>query len=381
MVMAAMMDACQSAEILVGMYAPTYDLIRLITAPRMQTALIDHGISFNFNKSDNVIYTSSPGWGDFILRTLDNPARIVGYESYRSHIDEIDTLKFEHAKSAWNKVIARNRQKPKGLNGGSNRVSAYTTPEGFRFAHWRWVVNATPEYKIIQASSRTNPYLDGSYIESLVATYPDHLVEAYIDGKFVNLTTGSVYKSYGRERCRSNETIREGDDLCIGQDFNVGNMASTIFVKRPNGWHVVDELVGIFDTPALIETLQERYNGHRITIYPDASGQSRKTVKASISDISLLRSAGFTVKVRPTNPAVKDRILAVNCALADGRVWVNDRKAPTVANSLEQQAYDLNGEPDKTVGVDHQNDATGYPIAYEMPVRRPVAHVQINFVR
>ena len=43
-------------------------------------------------------------------------------------------------------------------------------------------------------------------------------------------------------------------------------------------------------------SIKERYAGHKITIYPDASGNSRKTVNASESDISLLRRAGFTVK-------------------------------------------------------------------------------------
>ena len=101
---AAMIDACQSSDALIACYAPTYDLVRLITAPRIQTKLIDHGIPHKYNKAENVIYSSSPGWGDFVLRTMDNPERIVGYESYTSHIDELDTLKFEQAQNVWNKV-------------------------------------------------------------------------------------------------------------------------------------------------------------------------------------------------------------------------------------------------------------------------------------
>ena len=45
------------------------------------------------------------------------------------------------------------------------------------------------------------------------------------------------------------DTIKEGEPLFIGQDFNVGAMASTIYVKRFNGWHAVDQLTGIYDTP------------------------------------------------------------------------------------------------------------------------------------
>ena len=45
----------------------------------------------------------------------------------------------------------------------------------------------------------------------------------------------------------------------------------------------------------------------------------------------------------------------------------------------QQQAYDKNGEPDKSGGVDHQNDGTTYPIAYEMPIRKPVINVPVTF--
>jgi hypothetical protein len=116
---------------------------------------------------------------------------------------------------------------------------------------------------------------------------------------------------------------------------------------------------------------QNRSFCQALRFYPDASGNSRKTINASESDISLLRQAGFVIKVRDSNPFVKDRILAVNGALANGKMWVNASKCPDVVACLEQQAYDKNGEPDKKSGFDHQNDATGYPIVYEMPVRKP----------
>jgi len=370
---AAMIDACESSDTLIGLYAPTYDLVRLITAPRITAKLTEHGIPHNYNKSENVIYTSAPRFGDFILRTLDNPERIVGYETYKAHCDELDTLQTEHARHAWNQVIARNRQRPKGIIEPFNQANAYTTPEGFRFCHERWVSKKTDSYDMVQAASYTNPFLPPDYIESLKESYPASLVDAYIEGRFVNLTSGTIYNNYDRHRCNSNETIKEREPLFIGQDFNVGEMASTVYVKRLNGWHAVDQLTGIYDTPELCKVLKERYAGHKITIYPDASGNSRKTVNASESDISLLRQAGFVIKVRDSNPFVKDRILAVNGALANGKMWVNASKCPDVVACLEQQAYDKNGEPDKKSGFDHQNDATGYPIVYEMPVRRPSA--------
>ena len=368
---AAMIDACESSDALVGMYAPTYDLVRLITAPRITAKLSQHGIPHTYNKTENVIYCSAPRFGDFILRTLDNPERIVGYETYAAHCDELDTLQKEHARAAWNQVIARNRQTPRGMAEPFNRASAYTTPEGFRFCHERWVAKVTESYGMVQAPSYSNPFLPADYIQSLRESYSAELVDAYIEGRFVNLTSGTIYNAYDRARCRSSEVIIPTDHLYIGQDFNVGQMASTVYVRRPNGWHAVDQLTGVYDTPALIGILADRYAGHKITVYPDASGASRKTVNASESDISLIKSAGHTVKVNPSNPRVRDRIVSVNTALTSGKMWVNDRKCPDVVACLEQQCYDKNGEPDKSGGFDHQNDATGYPIVFEMPVVKP----------
>jgi quinolinate synthase len=159
-------------------------------------------------------------------------------------------------------------------------------------------------------------------------------------------------------------------------DFNVTKMASSIYVVRANGWHAVDELKDIFDTPDMIRAIRAKYPTQRVIVYPDASGNSRKTVDASKSDIALLRSAQFEVRVNGTNPAVKDRIMSVNKQFEVQNLWVNIKQCPTITKNLEQQAYDDNGEPDKKAGFDHQNDATGYPIAYEFPIVRAMQRIK-----
>lgn len=371
MACAAVGDAAHAEDALIGLYAPTYDLVRLITAPRIIAKLDELGVPHRWNKQDNAIYSSYPRFGDFILRTMDNPERIVGYETYRAHVDELDTLKPDLAERAWNQIVARNRQRPTGVAQPFNRVSAYTTPEGFRFVYARWRRDPAPGYEIIQAPTYSNPFLPDDYVPNLRATYPAELIDAYIEGEFVNLTAGTVYRHYDRERCRSSETIRRSEPLHVGQDFNVGKMASVVFVERDDGWHAVDELSGLQDTPHLVQVLQERYAGHHVTVYPDASGGSRKTVSASESDIEILRRAKLSVRAPRANPAVKDRILALNTAFEKGRLRINDERCPMVAEALERQAYDRNGEPDKAQGFDHHTDAAGYFAHQRMPVVKP----------
>jgi hypothetical protein len=190
---------------------------------------------------------------------------------------------------------------------------------------------------------------------------------------------------YDRKLNRSNETIigctlnndgtvhSLGEPLHIGLDFNVTKMAAVIFVNRNGFPHAVAELKDMFDTPAAIATIKSKWPNHQIFIYPDASGGARKSVNASSSDLKLLEQAKFIVCANPSNPAVKDRVLSMNTLICAGpnkvrRLMVNDTTCPVFAEALEKQAYDKNGEPDKTNGFDHMVDAGGYMVCYRFPI-------------
>lgn len=365
----------------VAYYLPTYDLVTRMALPRFEEELSGMGARFKINKNDSVINIDN--CGSVILRTMDNPARIVAYEVADSILDELDTLPTEKAREVWNKAIARNRQKKP--DGAINTVGVATTPEGFRFVYERWKRNPASGYRLIQAPTQSNAAnLPDGYIDSLRASYPANLLAAYLDGEFVNLTTGSVYAEYDRTLNASSEAIQAGEALHIGMDFNVGQMSAVVFVMRDGNPHAVDEITGVLDTPAMIATIRGRYEGHAVYVYPDASGNSRKSNNASESDISLLRSARFNVLVATTNPAIKDRVLSMNQMIhSEGvrRLLVNADKCPSFVEGLEKQAYDKNGEPDKTGGLDHVNDAGGYFIYYKFPVKgRAMQRISIGGV-
>ncbi|HBE9077635.1 terminase large subunit domain-containing protein [Serratia fonticola] len=179
---------------------------------------------------------------------------------------------------------------------------------------------------------------------------------------------GVVYYCFDRKENHTDDTIQPGDELHIGMDFNVGKMAAVVYVMREGLPHAVDELMNKFDTRAMIEEITKHFLGHKILIYPDASGKNRGSSNASESDISLLKDAGFTVKAKDSNPAVKDRVNSVNAMLCntygDRRMKVNTKKCPKFTQCLERQVYADSGEPDKKGGFDHGNDAGGYPIVY-----------------
>jgi len=365
----------------VAYYLPTYDLVARMALPRFDEVLTSICARFKINKNDSVIEIEN--CGSIILRTMDNPARIVAYEVADSILDELDTLPTEKAREVWNKAIARNRQKKP--DGSINTVGVATTPEGFRFVYERWKKNPAPGYRLIRASTMSNAKnLPEGYIDSLRSSYPSNLLAAYLDGEFVNLTAGSVYAEFDRElnKVPLGDGIRLSEPLHIGLDFNVGKMAGAVAVLRDGNPHFMDELTGILDTPAMIATIKSRYPGHAIFVYPDASGGSRRSNNASESDIALLRAAGFTVLAPNANPPVKDRVMAVNQMIhSEGvrKLRVNVDACPGLVEGLEKQAYDKNGEPDKTAGLDHITDACGYFVHYKWPVRsRTIQPVRVG---
>jgi hypothetical protein len=180
----------------IAYYMPTYDLVNTIAFPRFEEMLTNDGLIYG--KDFTTIRSQTPlikikGYGKFILRTMDRPQRIIGYEVGDSLVDELDTLKQKDAEMVWRKILGRNRQKKP--NGEDNTVAVGTTPEGFKFVYDRWKKNPpNEEYQIIRASTYSNAHnLPDNYIPDLLADYPSSLIAAYIDGEFVNLTSGSVY--------------------------------------------------------------------------------------------------------------------------------------------------------------------------------------------
>jgi hypothetical protein len=358
-------------------YLPTYPLVEDIAYRRFPELCERKGWAYRLNKASS--YIEFPNAGRIIFRTMERPERIVGYQVAHSICDELDTLPMEKAREVWNKIIARNRQKCHM----ANTVAVATTPEGFRLVHELWVKKRAPGYVLFRAKTMENAAnLPDGYIENLRNTYPTQQLSAYLDGEFVNLTAGSVYPEFDRYLNASTETIRGKETLHIGMDFNVTHGAAAVHVLRGDEPHAVAELTDVFDTPAMIALIKRDYPDHPIMVYPDASGQNRKSNNASESDLSLLKAAGFRVCANASNPAVKDRVLSANAMIHKvgvRRYRVNPETCPQLVESLEKQAYTKHGEPDKTSGLDHIIDAATYFLVYRYPLTaRPAMSINLR---
>lgn len=340
----------------VAYYLPTYSLIKDVAYGKFSDTLEQFGIPYDIHKQDKDIITP---YGPVYLRSMDNPSTIVGYQVGYSLIDETDILPTDKMTDVFSKIIARNRAKLP--DGSDNCTDVVGTPEGFKWAYKFFIKDSKPNRVIIRGRTEANTELPPGYIDTLRDVYTESQLQAYLEGEFVNLTTGSVYHAFDRRRHHTDRMPKENDVLHVGMDFNIMNMHAVINVIEGGVAMAVDEIVKGYDTNDVISKLKERFPKNQIVVYPDAAGKARST--SGKSDHQLLREAGLKLVTSDKNPFVRDRVNAMNTAFRKNELLVNTHRCPTLTEALENQAYDKNGEPDKSSGYDHINEAEGYFIA------------------
>ena len=343
---------------------PTGPLNRDIWQNDFEDFLEYYAIPYTFRASPLPEYMLHLPGGDtkILCRSFENWSRIIGLNLAWVLADEIDTVTPAIANKAFPKILGRLR------SGNVRQFGAASTPEGFR---WMWTTfgsedaQTRQDRKLIKMRSVDNPHLPPDFIERLEANYDPTLLKAYLDGEFVNLTTGTVYDRFDRTKhVISKLPDTEREPLRVGVDFNVGNMSAVIGVKLNNTLYVIDEISGAHDTDSLAQQIKARYPDRRIYVYPDASGGNRST-NASQTDIQILESYGMANQSPRANPPVRDRVSAVQALLENGKGQVRlqiNASCKRMIECLELQCYTEKGDPDKDSGHDHMNDALGYLI-------------------
>ena len=134
----------------IAYYLPSYPLVQDIAMKRFPELCERKAWPFKMRGGTSP-HIEFPNAGRIIFRSLSHPESIVGYEVAHSICDELDTLPEDKARDAWNKVIARNRQK---VDGWPNSVAVATTPEGFRFVYHRWERNPAKGYVLFKARTQ-----------------------------------------------------------------------------------------------------------------------------------------------------------------------------------------------------------------------------------
>lgn len=357
---------------------PTIDMARRILVPEMINFLDNNGIDYVYRKADKefIIYTPK-GPSKIHVLSGENYTRLVGLNLAWFGVDEVDTIRNKDvAKDMFDVLISRIRDK------SAPNIQGYftSTPEGFHFLYDTFekevAEKGITDRKLIRGRTMDNPHLADGFIDSLLQNYTKEQCEAYLNGHFINLNTGTIYYAFNRKDNHSDVSL---DDpkyakhiLHIGMDFNVGKCSAVTHLVVNGDPVAVDEIQGVKNTEEMIKLIKQKYPNRVIRVYPDASGKNEKT-NSNQTDHILLKNAGFKVVAKTKNPYVKDRITTMNAMFCNNkgerRYKVNTRKCPVYTTCLEQQSYAKNGEPDKMHDQDHPNDAAGYFITTVFPMK------------
>lgn len=185
---------------------------------------------------------------------------------------------------------------------------------------------------------------------------------------------GRVYREFQPENVDS-DILDLGGTVLIGMDFNVNPMSAVVACKAGDQLHVFDEIViPNSNTQEMGEEIRRRFPvGRDVAVYPDPSGNSRKTsAPVGQTDFAILRDFGFRVVAPKAAIPVVDRINEVNalCRNAAGqrRLFVHSR-CGNLLDALDGLTYkEGTSMPDKATGLDHITDALGYLVDCEFPI-------------
>ena len=355
---------------------PTIDMAKRILVPEMIELLETFNVEYTYAKADKIFRIKCANGETSTVHVLsgENYTRLVGLNLAWWGVDEVDVISnIDTCNDLFKTLMSRLRDKKANIRQGFFT----STPEGFHFLYDAFVKNAKEGRRLIKGRTEDNPHISNEFVQSLLEDYNEQQIKAYLEGEFVNLKSGTVYCNFDRNLNHTDINLKDHNDrvLHIGMDFNVGKCSAIVHIIIDGIPYAVDEITGILNTEAMITAIKNRYNDrpvHSIHIYPDASGKSNKT-NSTQTDVVLLREAGFKVVVASKNPLVRDRVNTMNArfsnAKGERKYYVNTTICTNYTQTLEQQTWTKNGEPDKSNDLDHPNDAAGYFIYSQFPLK------------
>lgn len=339
------------------MYAPTLTFLRKTLFNDLRRDLLLSGTPFNFNGQHNIL---TVGNITFRMVPTENPERdIYGYNDSIAIIDELDELPLDKVLAAHTAISERNRVP---LPDGRDPYMIFgSTAQGYRGLYQ--VIEKLKDsgigYTHIRGRTIDNTSLKPSYYSQLYNLYTENERLAFLEGYFVNLTTGRVYPEFGdAQLLKEPIALEPNETVHVGQDLNTGFSKAVAAVIRDKSIIAVEEFSfkAIGDAPRI---LRNRFPTQRIIWYPDASG---KEIMAGYNQE--MRDFGIEIRWGSVNPPILERIFFVNKLLAMGRF-----KIPTtlkmLVTALRTRQYDQSGAPEKGKGesaTDHIMDGCEYMV-------------------
>ena len=343
--------------------APSYRQAKAICWGVLKEKMIYHKWAKSINHSDLTITLKNNS--QITLRGSDNEQSLRGVGLNFLCIDEFADVN----KDAWYEVLRPTLSDTKGhaLFCGSPRGFGNWSYELFKLGE------TNTDWQSFKYTTLEGGQVSDDEIEQAKQDLDMRTFQQEYEATFVNYS-GMIYYNFDRDK-NIVTNCNNSDFLHIGLDFNVDPMSAVVCNIIGEKIFVMDEIqIYSSNTNEMSDEIKIRYPGKKIIVYPDPSARQRKTSAGGLTDIAILKNAGFDVRSRSSAPLVRDRINAVNSKLKN----VNGKNnlfilqsCKNVIKSLERQIYKEGTHiPDKDSGYDHMNDALGYLIEYNFPLKR-----------
>lgn len=353
-----------------GQYvSPTYGMLTKTILPTTEAILNRSQIDYTLKLSQPVSIKIHDWGGTIWYGSGDKPDSLRGPNLAWAGIDEPFIQKVE----VLNYMLSRLRVGEKD----TQELFLTGTPEEL---NWGYDLVQNEEGKMdvgfVVGKTKDNIHNTEGYYESMYNAYTPEMREAYLEGKFVNMKLGRVYKPFDRERHIKHSDMQ--GEICAGIDFNVDYMSAEIFIHNNGFVHFFDEIrLSHSNTFELAERLRQKYAG--IRVFPDPTGSGRRS-SATKTDHQILRDAGFKVRFRPQVP-VMDRINSVNSLFTQDRLTIEPNTCPHFIKDLDRVVYNKNGDIDKDeIELTHASDGAGYAIEYLYSyIKRTLEQTRIGY--
>ena len=346
--------------------APTYRMAKDIVWNDLVDRMVKHKWVSKINHSDLKIILKNGS--EISLRGADNENSLRGVGLDFLVMDEFADIK-EHAYTE----VLRPTLSDKGRMGAALFCG---TPRGY--GNWSYNLftreKDDDQWASFQFTTLEGGQVSKQEIEQAKSDLDERTFKQEYQASFVNYA-GQIYYNFDRKENVIDKYTPQTAEIHCGIDMNIDPMSCAVCEIIGNKIIVFDEIV-IYssNTNELADELKHRYPDKHIYTYPDPAAKQRKTSAGGVTDLAILKNAGFNLRVRNTHPLIRDRINAVNTKLknANGvRTLFIANHCKNVLKSIERQIYKEGTTiPDKDNNYDHMNDALGYLVEYLYPVRR-----------
>ena len=345
--------------ITVGILGVTIKLLKQTVIADLEKAFDAGNITYRDNSQAGTI---TVGQVTFVYLAMQNPDDIYAFNFHCAICDEIDEVPSERVQKIVTAIQERCRVvMPAGKDMPSRDPFIFfsTTAQGLGGTYQ--LIEYFKEKKLpyikIRGRTQDNTNLAQSQLKLLRGLYTEDEARAYLDGEFVNLSTGRVYPEYdARKHAYMCFKVKPEETIYVGQDFNAGYNAAVemverngkIFVVNTHHWNYVGDAA---------RQLRELYPTNRIVMIPDANG---KEIMSGF--VEEFEQYNVEIHWNNINPSVLERITGINKAFRFGNLYVfQDQKKLRLG--LETRDFDDLGKPRKGKGpdaLDHHCDAFEY---------------------